>query len=143
SCTGPNACDGAGACKPIAGRPCTSGGDCASGFCADSICCNAACTGQCEACDLAGAVGKCTPTSGAPRGNRPACAGAPSGNVCGAATCNGITTDSCAGFVGETAICSLAACTSGTATLVTRCVGNGACPDPVTLMCSPYVCQGD
>lgn len=34
--------------------PCTTGSDCATGFCADSVCCNTACNaGPCDACSIA------------------------------------------------------------------------------------------
>ncbi|MRG91502.1 hypothetical protein [Polyangium spumosum] len=48
------------------GQACQVGKDCASGFCADGVCCNTACGGaasDCQACDLAGAVGTCTPSA--------------------------------------------------------------------------------
>jgi hypothetical protein len=35
------------------GAPCTSGEQCASGHCADSVCCDATCDGICEACTAA------------------------------------------------------------------------------------------
>ncbi len=43
------------------GSPCTSPDECASGFCADDVCCDAACDGGCEACNTAPDVGVCTP----------------------------------------------------------------------------------
>jgi len=49
------------------GQACQTGKDCASGFCADGVCCNTACGGgaasDCQACNLAGAVGTCTPSA--------------------------------------------------------------------------------
>jgi hypothetical protein len=43
-----------------AGQGCTYDSDCTSGHCADGVCCNSACTGNCEACNLAGTEGTCT-----------------------------------------------------------------------------------
>src|SRR5262249_41544026 len=60
SCTGENTCDAAGACKKKNGGSCSAAADCASGFCVDGICCNAACSGTCEACDGL-AKGTCEP----------------------------------------------------------------------------------
>jgi hypothetical protein len=40
---------------------CSSGSQCPSGFCADAVCCDTACSGACETCDLAGTEGICTP----------------------------------------------------------------------------------
>ena len=37
------------------GSPCESAVECTSGFCVDDVCCDAACEGDCEACDDAGA----------------------------------------------------------------------------------------
>ena len=44
---------------------CTSGSQCASGFCVSGVCCDSACNGGCGSCNLAGHLGICTPlTSG-------------------------------------------------------------------------------
>ena len=45
------------------GIECATAIDCASGFCVDSVCCNTSldnCSGDCEACNLAGTIGYCT-----------------------------------------------------------------------------------
>ena len=73
------------------GLACTKNEECESGFCVDGVCCNSACANQCEACDRTGSVGKCGPTTGAPRGARRGCPGA---GVCGGA-CNGMLTTAC------------------------------------------------
>jgi hypothetical protein len=40
---------------------CDEPSDCGAGlFCVDSVCCNSACNGTCQACDLPGSVGTCT-----------------------------------------------------------------------------------
>ena len=64
---------------------CSEDRECTRGFCADGVCCNARCSGQCEACDLDGAVGVCQQNEGPPRSGRPACegAGGPCEGVCG------------------------------------------------------------
>jgi hypothetical protein len=43
-------CDARGACVPGLGAACTKGADCASGSCADGVCCDTACDRACEAC---------------------------------------------------------------------------------------------
>lgn len=42
------------------GQKCYGALDCKSGFCADGVCCDASCDGQCRACNLSGTVGTCT-----------------------------------------------------------------------------------
>ena len=89
-------CD-ANVCKPKTadGATCEVGDSCVSGVCVDSMCCNRPCDGQCEACDVKGAEGKCVPVVGAPHTARAACAGAAEGNVCSATSCNGDAVGSC------------------------------------------------
>ena len=43
------------------GQACSEDADCESGSCADGVCCSSACNGECEACDIPGQVGTCTP----------------------------------------------------------------------------------
>ncbi|MCC6524819.1 MAG: hypothetical protein IT373_19345 [Polyangiaceae bacterium] len=54
-------CDGQGACLKLDGTACAAGEECSSGSCADSVCCDTACSAACEACDTGGSVGTCTP----------------------------------------------------------------------------------
>lgn len=79
-CAGSAACNGAGTCTLNNGSACSSGAQCASGFCVDGVCCNSSCTGLCKACNVAGSVGTCSNIV----------AGADPANECaGPATCNG------------------------------------------------------
>jgi hypothetical protein len=146
TCSGTKACDATGVCKPSYGQPCTTTADCALGVCADGVCCDTACTGQCEACNTAMAKGTCTVVVGAPATGHPACAGATSGNVCSAATCDGQSHTSCAGFVGPSTVCGASSCSAGVVTAAGTCNGKGACSTsamPFMAMCTPYVCAGD
>jgi hypothetical protein len=52
--------------KGTPGVACTSNNQCLSTFCVDGVCCNDDCTGQCEACNLAGKAGTCLPVKGKP-----------------------------------------------------------------------------
>src|SRR5262249_52863060 len=85
-------CDGS-ACTPRTqdGAACSIDDACSSGLCIDGVCCNAPCSGQCEACDVAGSVGSCVPVLGAPHGVRPACPSGPPDALCKAVVCDGIT----------------------------------------------------
>lgn len=48
-------------CQPCGkGKTCFAGTDCATGFCADGVCCDTACDNACETCDLAGFIGECS-----------------------------------------------------------------------------------
>ena len=114
-------------------QTCSSNNQCTSGFCADGVCCNAACGEQCKACNLAGQVGTCSLVSGAPVGGRPACAS--DGTACGG-TCSGST----AACTYPTTQCRSASCASGIETLAANCNGAGACPPPATQSCAPYGC---
>lgn len=81
-CPGTTACSGNGACKLLpVGAACTMNIECSGGgYCFDGYCCNSACGGTCQACNLAGAIGTC---NWIPAGQDP-------GNECaGALNCNG------------------------------------------------------
>ncbi len=143
----PTSCTGDGQCVPpakcIGGvcqgtlpntAVCSGNGDCSSGFCVDGVCCNIGCTGECQACDVSGAVGICTQVSGAPHGARTPCIGVGSGcgGTCGTQTtqCDYPTT-SC-----RSASCSVA---NNTETLAASC-SKGTCPLVQTAGCGLYSC---
>ncbi len=91
------------------GAACTVGGDCKSTVCADGVCCDRACDGQCEACG----TGTCSYITGQPSPPKALCNG--SGACSG--TCDGTSAD-----------CSYP--TTGTicgATCDGTCDGNGNC----------------
>jgi alpha-tubulin suppressor-like RCC1 family protein len=108
--------------KPI-GAVCSAGDVCAGAApCVDHRCCEVACTGQCEACDVPQMEGHCVPVSGPPHGNRTACIGDTTGPCAG--SCDGTTTDAC---IYPTAPCTVASCFSNVATSAKLC-SNGSCP---------------
>lgn len=63
-CTGTNSCDGAGMCKKDDAQGCGLSSECVSNFCIDGVCCAAACTTACNACNIMGSLGICTPLTG-------------------------------------------------------------------------------
>ncbi len=122
---------------------CVDGASCLSGLCADDVCCNAKCEGQCEACDVGASTGICTPVVGKPHAPRPDCAGPSASDPCTEALCDGSDRDKCAGHVGAGVSCREASCVSGSATEAAECNGGGQCPGAKTHGCDPYVCGAD
>lgn len=130
----------AGVCRDPAlnGTACASGKECISGQCVDGFCCNSACNGQCEACDVSGQEGACTPVSGAPHGTRPACSS--DGSAC-AGVCNGTDGASCF-YAGNEVECRAPSCAAGIATLPGKCIGTGSCSGLQQQACTPFACSG-
>jgi hypothetical protein len=131
------------ACVPKAGVACTTAADCKSGYCVDGVCCDGGCTGLCEACDVAGSEGKCSPITGNPHGARGTCFDG-AGDVCKALTCDG-TKDrlKCVAFAkGPESTCGGTSCVDTTTELeAPRCDGAGACKmGTSTHPCGGYVC---
>src|SRR5262245_24558190 len=57
--TNPNPNPNPNPAKKDLGATCASGDECGSGQCVDGVCCESACNGVCEACNLPTSVGKC------------------------------------------------------------------------------------
>ena len=132
SCKPGTACLG-GTCggKLPNGSACNAGGVCASGQCVDGVCCNIACDGKCEACNLAGNLGACTALSSR----------TDPGAECGATWCSG-SAPACLGSCALDTDCKAGfACISGTcralATNGTACTRDGEC---VSTHCADGVC---
>ncbi|HEY4188594.1 MAG TPA: hypothetical protein VGP07_26220 [Polyangia bacterium] len=125
----------------VAGHACpATGGACGSTLtCVDGVCCNTACTGACQACNLTSTVGTCSPVTS---GSDAACA--PTSNACGntgmcAAT--GMCQMAAAGTVA--AACGAPSCASDMFVPGGTCNGSGACgtqpaaaPCPMNLGCA-------
>ncbi len=130
------------ACVPKAGTACTAPTDCTSGFCVDGVCCNSACTGQCQACDVPGAAGTCTAIVGDPHGTRTKCSDG-GADVCKALTCDGVDGTKCAAFShGVETACTKASCVAGVLTEEAVCDNKGSCGVAKTRPCAPFVCDG-
>ena len=118
------------------GTTCASGAECATNNCVDGVCCDSACTGNCESCGTASAKGTCSPTT-TPRiactGAGP-CAGKCDGTAAHRASCT---------FPSNTTSCGGAAsCTSGTALTAALCDGAGACVAGTMMSCM-FGCRTD
>ncbi len=74
-------CDASSVCVPKLpnGSVCAGDNQCVNDVCMDGVCCDGACGDTCEACNVAGSIGTCTPI---PTGQDP-------GNECGADVCGG------------------------------------------------------
>ncbi len=117
---------------------CIGHAECASGYCVDGVCCESACTGQCETCNAGAAAGFCTPVTGAPKAGRAACDGVGAGTVCGK-RCDGQNRTACVYPLSGSVPCNSNACTGGEETKQSFCNGSGLCAD-TPKPCSPYVC---
>ncbi len=133
-------CDAGGACKSKKGQLCNAtAGNCIDGTsCApDGYCCDRACTGSCEACDLTGLQGTCTAVSGAIHSNHTPCAG---GSTVCAGSCMGRSDGTC---VYPTVECGNATC-SGTSIVDPSKCSAGACVPPQPRACvNNLACAGN
>ncbi len=117
------------------GGACTTDSECSTGFCADGVCCDTACDGQCEACNAAGSLGTCGAVTGSPRGDRPACGS--DGSECGG-ICDGTSRATCS-YPGESVQCGTASCSEGVSISGGTCNGAGTCAQQ-NQSCGDYVC---
>jgi len=152
TCTNDTQCDVSahctgGMCVPDQGPGgfCNMSNECGAGLtCVDNVCCNSACNGSCEACDLPGSVGTCTAV---PNGQDP-------DNECGAVSCVGFyagwSGDSCqrkADVPANVASCSGARscrsqateCTAYTVPGPVTTTCHGQCQDPANGSCTGTV----
>ena len=146
----PNYCTKDGLCVPSKGKgaavqsdlhqallksaPCA---ECGAGLaCVDGFCCDAACTGQCQACDLPSQLGHCTTvTSGPPHGSRQACSGS---GAC-AAWCDGSSATACTTSSAQCAPPSCDGSNNYTLNAAASCA-SGACAAPAKMSCAPFAC---
>ncbi|MBK8252714.1 MAG: hypothetical protein IPK82_08605 [Polyangiaceae bacterium] len=106
-CSGTQVCNGSGVCKKVNADACANGSECLSANCADGLCCNTACSGTCQACNITGSLGTC---SNVPNGQDPS-SECPGGTSCnGAAACTLFTNGTACTINGE---CSSGACVDG------------------------------
>ncbi len=110
-----------GVCKPLhtTGVSCGGVNECATGNCVDGVCCDSACNGACNSCNLPGRAGTCSTLA--------------MGTVCAPATCTGgagTPALTCSGFSGECLPKSSLGCApyvcDGTS-CGTSCVGDAQC----------------
>jgi hypothetical protein len=124
-CAAGFACNG-GACvaSKANGSACATGTDCMSTFCVDGVCCESACSGTCNNCNLAGMAGTCGIQNGGTNNANHPCANS---HVClgtDSSTCVACVAD--ANCTGGFKACDTTqhACVQCTATNSTACTGN-------------------
>jgi hypothetical protein len=132
-------CDNAGECKAKQGQKCTDvTGGCISGStCADGYCCNRACSGTCEACDVDSKQGTCTVISAGSQPRHGTCAntGAGVANTACAGSCQGKSDGSCS-YAPTSTACGSAGCNpSGQSQAAGTCNGTGLCSMPAPISC--------
>ena len=121
------------------GTACTGSRGCRSGFCVEGVCCASACTGGCQTCSAAGAVGTCLDRAwgAVPRDDTDCPLSAPAS--CGLdGTCDGA--GACRLYLGNT--CLAGVCANGAITGAFACDGQGVCKSGApALICAPYICD--
>ncbi len=122
-----------------ASESCACDSECRTGFCADGVCCNNACTDTCKRCDLPSSLGVC---SLVPAGVQPSdlseCP-ADKALTCGKdGTCDGA--GACRKYVVGTE-CKPGTCSGDSITGAMTCDGNGSCSQSATTPCDPYSCD--
>jgi hypothetical protein len=124
------------------GAPCASPSECDSTLCVDGVCCASECGTLCEACNLPGKAGVCTPL---PVGMAPAatatqkCAPQPIATCGFDGTCDG--NGGCRHYPAGTQ-CQAASCNSASFVPASACDGQGACVAAKPVDCAPYKCGG-
>ena len=127
-----------GSCGPKpGGAVCSKDSECKSGFCADGVCCNVACTGPCLSCNQPTRVGTCWPADvGAPDPHGICANQAPA--TCGTTgACDGI--GGCARYPAQI-VCTAPSCSGDRLNTAGTCDGLGTCLSPGMQNCSPYRC---
>lgn len=123
-CTAARTC----AAKKIDGASCAGANECAHGNCVGGVCCETACTANCNSCAMA----ETTQASGL---CRPVKVGGPSGGDCAAETSACGRDGTCDGAGGcrvraAGTSCGAAACVSAALTAAPACNGTGMCVTP-------------
>jgi hypothetical protein len=140
----PNTIPDDGVCDPARkkglGAACDCAEECGSGFCADGICCNTACTGACVSCALPTQKGECGPVGSGVADPHGVCK-SESAESCGMnGKCNGA--GACAKAT-PGSVCRAASCQGGALTPASTCDGNGTCVVGSPINCAPSMCKGD
>ncbi len=117
------------------GATCSDGSTCKTGNCIDGVCCDTKCDGTCEACNVSGNKGTCTPYKSGTDPEKECLGGASASATC-AGTCDG---KSACAFPDATTSCGNPMCAAGKQTTY-GCGGDGTCSSPKQKSCGNYTC---
>ncbi|MGZ6084724.1 MAG: hypothetical protein ACXWUE_14730 [Polyangiales bacterium] len=117
--------------KKARGATCTKSTECTTGFCADGLCCDKACDGACEACDVTASEGVCTTLDGVPD-KHGKCGSGPCADVCKAGACSFKSATTACGAACVGSMLNTAGNCSG---LDDKCAGAGSSPCPGNYAC--------
>jgi hypothetical protein len=119
------------------GQSCNGASQCTSGFCADGVCCDGACGGTCQACNIPGRLGTCSPT---PAGTRENMCPQEAVKTCGQdGTCDGA--GACRKYPAGT-MCMPGTCAGNSVSGAGACDGRGSCQAGASVSCGAYACEG-
>jgi hypothetical protein len=139
NCISPNVCNGNSCGKKMRGASCSEAKECGSGFCAQGVCCDAACDGTCVSCALGTSRGTCMPVPAGTVDQGGKCADQ-GGDTCGSnGKCDGA--GACQKYALGTG-CKDSTCPGGTTnfTPASSCDGTGTCVTPPGSSCFPFQC---
>ena len=138
-CDAQHSCDlSSGSCGKVGpGAHCKGNSDCISGYCADSVCCNIACTGACVACNLPGRLGACSAIDSGKPDPRGVCKDQGAASCGHNGTCDGV--GGCANYARDTQ-CLEPSCTGNRLNTAGTCDGLGSCGKPGVQDCHPFRC---
>jgi hypothetical protein len=138
-CTTNSDCSATNYCAPTTGKCVARKSDgsaaadsyeCSSGIVADGVCCNSACTGQCQSCKQTAGACKAVTTA------RGSCAGS---GTCGTMKCDGTHAD-CV-LPGNEVSCPSTCSSDLTAKISSTCNGSGACGAAKSTSCGSQYCK--
>ncbi|HVU52112.1 MAG TPA: hypothetical protein VHL80_15545 [Polyangia bacterium] len=136
-CASGQQCVSASCGKKMKGATCKVGTDCASGFCADGVCCNVACAGGCVSCALPGRLGTCWPIDQGVPDPRAVCKDQGQASCGATGACDGF--GGCEKYAPETQ-CIAPSCTGTRRNTPGTCDGLGTCRPQGVQNCSPFAC---
>jgi Dickkopf N-terminal cysteine-rich region len=141
-CVAPATCNNGSCGLKANGRVCTLGNECQTGFCAQGVCCNTACTGTCQSCSLTATLGACSPVANGATDPQGGCQSQGAATCANDGFCDG--KGACRKFAANTQ-CVAPVCggTTPATTPARTCDGLGVCrPAAAAIPCAPFACNG-